>query len=138
MEIERLYIAEEFGWAIGGYEIVCLDDGFVDFSYQSPIFYGDCRDSWTLSKKKMASIVTSIENADFFSLNDEYSTNDIPDRSSWMITVVTTDGLSKTTHHYEGDTSAPLRLINLEQQLKTIFGVDKKIRGFAKEVLSLR
>jgi hypothetical protein len=134
-KIERIYVAEEFGWGIGGYEIVCLDDGFTDFSYRSPILDGSCRDSWTLSKKKMASIVRYIKEVDFFSLDDDYSVHDIEDFPSWTITVVMSDGRSKTVHHYEGDASAPLTLINFEQQLKKILGVEKKIKAFSREFL---
>ena len=81
----------------------------------------------TISQDKIEQLISEFEEADYFSLNSNYTKRTITDAET-VITSITIDGKTKTIEHYRGDFSAPRQLTELEDRIDEIVNSKQWIR----------
>lgn len=73
----------------------------------------------SLGTAQIQDLISAFDQANFFSLRDNYTDYNITDNPS-AITSITFNGKTKTVNHYYGDTSAPQELFDLESKIDEI------------------
>ncbi len=68
-------------------------------------------------------LIDAFEQADYFSLQDNYDQYDMSDQPS-ATTSITLEDKRKSIYHYHGDTSAPEALTELEQKIEEMIDID--------------
>ncbi len=81
----------------------------------------------SVSDEKLNQLIAEFQKIDFFSLEDSYEEQMIPDAPT-VITSITIDNQTKTVKHYHGDTSAPKQLTELEDKIDEILNTEELIK----------
>jgi hypothetical protein len=79
-----------------------------------------------LAPGALAAIADEMKRADFFAFHDKYTSYDVTDHPSAIITYADA-AKKKTVQHYHGDRSAPEKLSQLEERLDELIGTGKWI-----------
>lgn len=83
--------------------------------------------SYNLPQNTLQQLVSEINKANFFSLNERYDVEQATDLPNATITV-TMNGQTKTIYHYYGDFSAPEGLTQLEDKIDALLNSNQWIK----------
>lgn len=112
------------------YWIRVADDGAM--VYEGAHFVATLgRSEARLGADQVAALRQAIAGADFFTLADRYDDVRYPELPSMVITVRDHER-RKTVYHHLGDVSAPGRLLELEEAIDRIVGIDAFIGSDAE------
>ncbi|MBI3260666.1 MAG: hypothetical protein HYZ54_14500 [Ignavibacteriae bacterium] len=108
------------------YKIAVLGSGKVEFEgFKFSKTQGKVSVDIPLDSAK--TLISEIEQSDFFSWKDEYNNQDVTDLASTFVTVVLS-GNKKIINHYNGDKSAPSGLVKIEKHIDAITNSEQWIR----------
>ncbi len=80
---------------------------------------------WRISERRLQRLVEAFERADYFRLEDCYTSREITDAPGCLTSIEYEDGSSKSIDHYHGDPTAPNALTELEDEIDRIVGVER-------------
>jgi hypothetical protein len=108
------------------YSLTIKGDGIVVYVGEDHVRTKGVKET-TISIADVNKLVLEFEKADYFSLNDSYTSFGVSDMPS-ANTSITIGGISKSIKHYHGDRSAPKQLTELEDKIDDIVNSDQWIK----------
>ena len=118
-DLVRMTRTRCFG-ACAAYHVVVDHDGHV--SFVGTAFVNQCEASDVLDGEQLQRLKRLFDDKSFFTLNDAYMHADVTDMPRADLFYQPKPGTSKRILHYEGDESAPARLVEIEDEVDRILG----------------
>jgi hypothetical protein len=80
---------------------------------------------WRISRRRLRRLAEALKKANYFRLEDGYTSREITGAPGCVTSVEYDDGSSKSIDHYHGDSAAPDALTQLEDEIDRIVGVER-------------
>jgi Domain of unknown function (DUF6438) len=80
---------------------------------------------WKISWRRLQRLVEAFERANYFRLQDGYTSRETTDAPGCLTSIEYEDGSSKSIDHCHGDPTAPNALTELEDEIDRIVGVER-------------
>lgn len=110
--------------ACPAYEVTVSGTGEVVYSGEANVEKTGAH-RWRISRRRLQRLAEALERARYSRLEDDYTGGGAAEAPGCLTSVEYDDGSSKSVVHRHGDPAAPLALVELEDEIDRILGVER-------------